>query len=915
MGAVGRRALVGLVGALALMGVTAALGTSSASATAEVKSFSLDRSTAQAGGHPDVNIHVGFRVRLDDPTSPPGAPPGCECSDPRRVAFNFPTGFIGNPHAIPKCTLADLGLFKCPPGSQVGATKALFGQQHLYNMETRPGEPGLLASQLPLLSAPIFTVLRGRTDSDYGLTAETPDIPHIFPLIDLEINVWGVPTDPIHDIYRAPLGQQEGCGNEYPESCFASPTPAASPPFPYLQNPTSCEGPVTASVDSTYYNHEAAHAEYGWDGTMNCDLLQFNPSLSADPTTAQADSPSGIDINVKVPQTQSPTVPSASQVRSIRMTLPEGFSVNPNAADGKAVCSDAETAIGTLGPAQCPETSKVGTLNIDSSALPAPIPGAMYLGEPKPGERYRLILAASGFETHVKLAGKVSLNPQTGRIEVLFDELPQSPLQEFDLHIFGAERGLLATPERCGTYTLQAEFEPWAQILGSQSSSTSFTVHAGPDGGPCPSGSRGLDPTLIAGSSDNTAGTVSPFALKVDREDGDQNLSGLKVITPPGFLASLKSLSYCPESALSTLSSSNYAGVREQQSPACPASSLVGTAMTQAGAGSRPLNAPGKVYLAGPYKGAPVSLLVVIPAVSGPYDLGVIAVRAATHVDPTTTQITTVSDPLPQIIEGIPLRTRQILVDLNRPNFTRNPTNCDPFSVATEIFGDEGATAKPSAFYQVANCAVLPFAPKLAIKLTGSTKVTGNPALRASLQATSGESNLAKTTVTMPKSLQLDNAHIGNLCTRVQFAADACPANSVIGSAEAKTPLLDGPLEGNVYLRSSNNELPDLVADLKGQIDIELVARIDTAKSGGLRATFESLPDAPVTSFHLNLLGASKGLLTNNTNLCEAKPKATIAMLGQNGIVTRSRTKLQIACGARKSKKPKRRLYSARAVG
>jgi hypothetical protein len=421
---------------------------------------------------------------------------------------------------------------------------------------------------------------------------------------------------------------------------------------------------------------------------------------------------------------------------------------------------------------------------------------------------------------------------------------------------------------------------------------------------------------LEAGVANNTAGNHSPFSLTVTRSDGEQDVTGLSVTTPPGFAATLKGVPYCPEAALEELASPSHSGRAEQESPACPASSLIGTATAGAGAGSHPLYVPGKVYLAGPYKGAPLSLVVVVPAVSGPYDLGTIAVRAAIEVDPVTAQVTTVSDPLPQILEGIPLRARSILVDLSRPGFTLNPTNCSPLSVDADISGDEGGQASQSANFQVANCADLGFAPKLALKLRGSTKRRGHPALRAVFTSGADEANLAGTVVVMPKNELLDNGHIGTICTRVQFAADACPADSVYGSATAETPLLDQPLRGPVYLRASSHRLPDLVVDLHGQIDIELSARIDSAKSGGLRARFESVPDAPVSKFVLDMQGGAKGLLENSKSLCSADKKATVKLIGQNGMRTSSATRLKTACGSRSSrtKRHLRRLHRSRGV-
>jgi hypothetical protein len=330
-----------------------------------------------------------------------------------------------------------------------------------------------------------------------------------------------------------------------------------------------------------------------------------------------------------------------------------------------------------------------------------------------------------------------------------------------------------------------------------------------------------------------------------------------------------------------------------------------------AGAGSRPFYAPGKAYLAGPYKGAPLSLVVVVPAVSGPYDLGNIVVRNALYLDPESARVSAVSDPLPQIVEGVPLRVRSILVNLNRPNFTLNPTNCDPHAVEAKIAGAEGATASPSAHFQVANCANLPFAPKLALKLSGGTKRAGHPALRATLKTKAGDANISRLIVALPHAEFLDQAHIGTVCTRVQFAAKACPAASIYGHATATTPLLDQPLSGPVYLRSSSNLLPDLVMALKGPpsqpLEVVVPGKIDTGPSGGIRTSFEAVPDAPVSSFTLTTPGGKKGLLENSTDICRAPQRVSVKATGQNGRQANSNPPLQANCkGKGRHKRDKR---------
>ncbi len=863
------------------------------------KEFKMTPSSTQAGGHPDLSIYAEFET---------GGFGSGELAL-RRFKSHTPTGFIGNPHVAPKCTLVEYTAQNCPVDSQIGivyvASFGIYGIFFpLYNMETRPDQAGLLAFTTPLISTPVFIELSSRTDSDYGLDASTSAQVRVsFP--DFETILWGVPADPVHNKHRfftplkflaACLSFEEGC----PGETFAEPS---FPERPFLQNPTECGVPLTSSGDIEYYEDIEVHAEAEYPPTTGCNQLSFDPSIAAKPTTPQTDSPSGGDVDIRIPQTQSPTTPSPSELRTTRVTMPEGFTINPGAADGKVACLDGQTSMGTLFAAQCPEFSKIGTLSLDVAALPGPLPGALYLGEPKPGDQFRVVLVADGFATHVKLFGSARPDPQTGQVTIVFENLPQSPMQEFDLHIFGSERGLFATPERCGTVPIKTEFVPWNGNLETRHALSFMTFDSGPNGTPCPVGPRPFTPTLQSGVSNTQAGTHAPFSLILNRDDGEQNLTGVTVNQPPGFGASLKGIPYCPESAIQQLSNPDYAGLAEQASSACPAASLVGTATSGAGSGTHPVYTAGKVYLAGPYKGAPLSLVTVVPAVSGPYDLGNVAVRIATRVDPVSARITAVSDALPQIVEGVPLRLRSLLLNLNRPGFTLNPTNCDPAAVTATVTGDEGGVASLSNHFQVANCADLTYAPKFGLRLSGGVKRRGHPAIRATFSAAPGESNTRRISVALPKGQQLDQAHIGTVCTRPQFAADNCPAGSMIGSAEASTPLLDNPIKGNVYLRSSSNELPDMVMDLEGQIDIELIGRIDAAKGGELRTTFDNVPDAPVSSFTVNLLGGSKGLVVNTESLCKKPKRATVKLRGQNGAVLNRRTKLQTSCGSSARKK------------
>lgn len=913
------RALGACLAATVSLGLVA---TSSASAVYEhiVPGFdilSIAPSNSKAGGHPDVAIH--YKYRHDNEFE-------CEsnCLFPRQIRLDWPEGFIGNPHVTPKCTLTEFSTQSCPSDAQIGVfvINELYpsgAYVAAYNLQTRTDQAGLLGFVAPLIGVPFLLELTGRTDSDYGLHAETSPILRL-PLPNQELHLWGVPQADEHDVERfvTPLEGGGLCLKQFKFGCapgegFTSPTnaPATTPEGPFLQSPTVCGVPLSIRTEIEYHGGATASQELPWPATTGCNQASFTPSITAKMTTASAETASGLDTDLKVPQTQSPDTPAPSELKVARLTMPEGVSINPNAADGKAACPDFLSAIGTFGAATCPEFSKIGTLMLDIAALPAPIPGALYLAEPKPGEPYRILLTASGFATNVKLLGRVDPDPQTGQVSVVFPHLPQAPLQEFDLHIFGSERGLLASPSHCGTYEMKGEFVPWNTALATRFSTNSITIDSGPNGGPCPSTPRALNPDFKVGVANSTAGRHAPFSITLARTDGEQEMTGITVTTPPGFSASLKGVPYCPESAIATLNDPAYAGVAEQQSPACPAASQIGTGTVGTGAGSHPLYVQGKAYLAGPYKGAPLSLVVVVPAVSGPYDLGNVAVRAAIKVDPVTAQITAVSDPLPQILEGIPLRVRSVLINLDRPGFALNPTNCEPLSVRETVLGDEGGQSTKSAHFQVANCADLPYGPKLTLNLTGGLNRRGHPAIRAAFTAQPGEANTRKVTVALPKGELLDNAHIGNVCTRVQFAAEACPAASELGNAQVSTPILDEPLKGKVYLRSSSNNLPDIAVDLEGQVDFELAGRVDTAKNGSLRTNFETAPDVPVTQLVLNLAGGAKGLLQNSESLCNKPKSAKTTMVGYNGAVVQTQTKLQTSCG----KKARHKRHAKRKAG
>ncbi len=906
------------VGFLLLFAGESAFTVPYAAANTPITGFSVSPSTTQAGGHPEVKLAAS----VENSQTYCGTE-YCGYGDARDISFNLPAGLIGDPHATPQCTQADFASYSCPIDSQVGILNPIlatgsFGPLPIYNLVPHTGQAGLLGTNFPLLNFPVFTVLSARTGGDYGLTATVAEIFHFIPLSGIEVTLWGVPAEPGHDSER--FGPP-GCGyaDAHGPECMEG-FPSNSEQIPFMDNPTTCGVTLSASVETLSYDEGTAQAETTYPGTTGCDQLSFNPSNYIQPTTTATDSASGLALELTVPQEESPTVPSPSEIRATTVTLPPGFVLSPNAADGKTYCSDTEAAFGTLNEATCPEYSRIGTVEIDSAALPGPLPGYIYIGEPQPGDRYRFILTANGFNLHVKLLGSSFPNAKTGQQVVSFQNLPQFPFSAFKLHFFGSERGILETPTQCGTYPVTTTFTPWDAALPEQTSAQFFTLETGPNGAPCPGPTRPFNPGFQASSASTAPGTHTPFSLELTRSDGDQNFSRLSITTPPGLSATLKGVAYCPNASIAAAAEPSSSGIAEQQNPSCPAASQIGIAVAGVGAGTHPVYFPGKVYLAGPYEGAPLSLVVITPGLSGPYDLGNVVVRAALHIDATTAQITAVSDPLPAILQGIPLRYREILIELNRSEFALNPTKCQAMSVSATVSGDQEALVNLSSHFQVANCSSLPFAPKLGLKVSGATKRDGNPSLHATLLTSPGEANIARTTVTLPKGELIDNAHIRNPCTRVQFAegstaGERCPAGSVIGFAKAETPLLEKPLEGPVYLRSApenKSGLPDIVAALNGQIDIDLDGKINTV-NGSLRTSFATVPDAPVSKFTLTLAGGRKGLLVNSTNLCKVGRKAAVKIIGQNNAAVSQNPVLQAPCGS--NTRHKRHLQQARLVG
>jgi hypothetical protein len=889
------RFLFGLGAAVAALFAVSASARAEDPFAIEPGSFATQISTNQAGAHPD--LRTVFRLN----TNPDGSTAG---GTPKDLEIALPKGLIGAPTAVPTCPLATviqpIGE-PCPRETMVGkVTASLYlglpftVTKLVYNIKPYPGEPAAFAFNA-LYPVRLDTYVR--TDGDYGVTASATNLTEAANVVASDLTLWGVPAD------HQGSGPESTTGGEI---FFGSPLPGAER-RPFLTNPTECSGsPLSSSITVDSWQHPGVTTppvDYSLGDITGCDQLKFEPTIESQPTTNRADSPSGLAFDLNIPQNEDPDGDATSHLRDAMVRFPPGLTVNPASANGLAACSLAQVGMSADGqsdgrPVQCPDASKLGTVVAVSPAIDHPLPGSLYLatqGENPFGSLLATYLVIedplSGIL--VKLAGRVEPDPTTGQLTVIFEKNPQLPVEDLSLHLFKGDHAALKTPGGCGTYTTNSTMTPWsAPSIPASTPQSSFAITAGPSGGAClDAGAQAPNqPTFSAGTLNPTAGTYSPFVMKLTRADGTQPLKAIDATLPKGLLARLAGTPYCPDAALAAAAARS--GKAEQASPSCPAASQVGSVTVGTGAGPDPFYAAGKAYLAGPYKGAPVSLAVVTPALAGPFDLGTVVVRSALSVDPITAQVHAISDPFPTILQGIPLDIRSIALNIDKPNFTLNPTSCEPASVlggATSIFTQTVAFSQP---FQVGDCARLRFSPSVTLALKGRTRRAGNPALTATINYPKGGqyANIAKTAVLLPKTEFIDNRHISNPCTRAQFNENACPAKSILGIATAYSPLLEQPLTGPVYFRSNGGEreLPDMVVDLNGQIRVTLVGFIDSVGKKGAekrrtRTRFLSVPDAPVSKFVLRLYGGKRGLIQNSVNLCRHPGFASVQMEAQNG--------------------------------
>jgi hypothetical protein len=871
---------------------------------------------------------------------------------PRNLSFKLAPGLLGNVNGIEQCAdtqfaTISLGNFNgCPASSAIGvATVAITEPNNVgtgtrrvpvFNMVPAPGEPAQFGFEVEQVQVILKTEVL--TNENYAIAVRTTETSQLAQVLSAQVTLWGEPGDEAHDASRgwACLTPWRGAG-----AC-TTPAPTERPSIPFLRLPTSCE-PLAMTAEGLSWPTKAAPGGLALrqpeplaadgsflDQLVGCGSLPFDPSIEVTPEQQAANTPTGMTVDVHVPQAPSLTLGGLAEgdVRSTTVTLPAGMLLSPAAADGLLACSEAQVALSSSAPVDCPNESKVGVVHIQSPFLPRErdkegepfetIDGAVYLAaqEANPfGSLLALYIVAESPVSHVlvKLAGEVKLDPITGQISSTFKDTPQLPFEDFKLQFFGGPRASLSTPPNCGPHTTNASFSSWSGA--QQPASSTFQTTTGAEGSPC-ADPQPLAPSFTAGSQNLQAGAFTPFTLTLGRPDADQAIGAVTVHLPPGIAAMLASATPCPEP--------------QAASGQCGPDSEIGHASSSAGLGSAPYTLPGKVYLTGPYGGGPFGLSIVTPANAGPFHLGNVIVRSAIKVDPSTAAVT-IATTLPSMVStaehpdtGIPVQLKSTTVTIDRPNFQFNPTNCNPMAITATLTGAQGASANVSSPFQVGNCAALLFHPTLTASTKGNASKANGAAFTVKVSSSPGQANIAKTKLVLPIALPARLSTIQKACLAATFQANpaSCPEGSNIGSATVHTPVLKSPLSGPAYLVSHGNAaFPDVEFVLQGEgITLILDGQTDI-KKGITTSTFNAVPDAPVTSFETTLPEGPHSALTSNVpqskkfSLCGQRLTMPTTITAQNGAVIQQETKIPVlGCGAVKGSKASRAQLLARAL-
>jgi len=869
---IGRVALLATVASAVFAPVAdAAFGVSGFSARVEKADTTLE---TQAGGHPYVGI-TAFTFNATGNT-----PDG----NVRDVRVDLPAGLISNPQATPTCTDTQLAASACPASSQLGTEEIVAVltvlpvtiKVPIYNMVPAAGRISDFAFSIPVAGR--TDIVGGIRDTgDYGLYFTISDVSNAVGLLSSKLTFWGVPADSSHDAER---GQTCTGG-----ICAGGNTASSAPHDTFLTNPTACGPPLTTKLAVDSYQDPGTFVtatDTTPTGVSGCGSVPFHPSISVQPDTTQQDSPTGVNVDLHVPQTEDPNVLGTAHVKDVSVTLPPGLTIDPSAANGLAACTDAQIGLGTADPITCPAASKIGTASIATPLLPDALTGSVYLGQPQPSNPYRIFLAVGRPGVQVRLAGNVTADPATGQLTAVFANNPQVPFSDFVLHFDGGPHATLANPLACGAATTTTTLTPYSGNPAATPTGA-YAVDADGHGAACP-----VTPFTLgfsAGTASRQAGASTPFTLDVARADGQQYLSKISIQQPRGLLGMLASVPLCPEA--------------QAARGTCPSASHVGGATVAAGAGDAPFKLPGSVFLTGPHAGAPFGLSIVIHAVAGPFDLGTVVVRAGIRVDPGDAHLTIDSDPLPAILQGIPLRLRAVTVAIDRSGFIFNPSSCDALAVTGTLTSTTGTVQQVTTPFQATGCDKLPFAPQVTASTTGNPTSRTGAGLSVTLTVPSGNANVKSVAVALPRQLTARGTTVRQSCAEATFRADprTCPPASVVGSDVAATPVTGGTLGGPVYLVSHQGALPTLEALLQGDgISVGLSGSITFAPT--LTSTFAAVPDVPISTFRLDLPQGPHSALSALGNLCTSPLVMPTTITGHNGRQISQNTPISVPdCG------------------
>jgi hypothetical protein len=895
---------------------------------------------AQAGDHPyEVTASFQFATAPGGNHEPKNivANDGRLEQDAKDVIVDLPPGFVGDTQVAAQCTVSQLttlqgpekglhGETACPPDSAVGSVKYDFGNEVLfahsapritapliYNMVPEHGyaaEFGLdVAKQAILLFGTAVPSSHG-----YVLQVSSPGIARtqLFELDGVSLTFWGVPAAGVHNALRG--------------------APSTISPVGFLTNPVDCSaGPLTATAMSDTWQNPG---RYNPDGTPDlsdpawrvrtttvypsitgCELLQFSPGIEVAPEVTRADEPTGVSVDIRVPQApQLPPDLPTPPFKNVTVTLPSGLSISPSAGDGLQACTSEQIDLSSKLPSSCPEGSVLGTLQVTTPLLAEPLQGRIFLAAPgcdpcsnadaQDGNMFGVYLEIAGVGVVVKQHGAIYVNTATGQLTTRFREAPQLPVSDLLVHFKGGLRASLATPQACGQFTTTSDISPWSTpITPDATPSSAFNVSWDGNGAACPA-SIPFAPSFSAGTSNASAGQFSPLTLTFNREDREQDIAAIQVSTPPGLLGSLTGIPLCgePQADLGT----------------CSEASRIGSMTVAAGPGGHPFYEKGSLYLTGPYKGAPFGLSIVVPTIAGPFNLGNVVVRSQVNVDRHTAALVVTSDPLPQILDGIPLRLRTANVTVERPNFIFNPTSCSLLHIQGTLTGAQGAVAHVAVPFAVSGCKGLGFAPKFSVYTQAHTSRANGASLDVKLAFPKGaESNIAHVKVELPKQLPSRLTTLQKACPAQTFEADpaACPLGSVVGVAKAITPVLPVPLMGPAYFVSHGGEaFPNLIVVLQGYgVRVDLIGNTFINKAGITSSTFTNVPDVQVSNFELYLPEGPGSALAANGSLCKQKLLLPSTFTAQDGAQLKENTPIKVTgCPKAKGAKKARRARRAR---